>query len=127
MPMLTQSLGVPSIAQVGQPKPRSAGGAHGAVTGFRGADPALLAGGRGDEQTVAGGGEGVDEFVEEDGVETVVVGDEQMHAERPWMRQRRRRCSEKRRRTASAGRADQLARVWAEDRPSSEWTRRSNW
>ena len=44
---------------------------------------------------MAGGEEGVDEFVEEDGVEAVVVGDEQMHALRRGMEGRSARCSEK--------------------------------
>ena len=47
---------------------------------FGGTDPALLAERGDDREGMAGGEEGVDEFVEEDGFKTVVVGDEEAHA-----------------------------------------------
>lgn len=54
-------------------------GVDGAVARFGGADPALLGLGRDDGDGVAGGEEGADEFVEEDAVDAVVVGDEEFH------------------------------------------------
>ena len=55
------------------------GRVDGASAGFGGADPALFGLGRDNRDGVAGGEEGEDEFVEEDAVDTVVVGDEKLH------------------------------------------------
>ena len=55
-------------------------GVDGAAAGFGGADPALLGLGRDDGDGVAGGEKGADEFVEEDAVDAVIVGDEEFHS-----------------------------------------------
>jgi hypothetical protein len=50
-----------------------------AVARFGGANPALFSFGRDDGDRVAGGEESENEFVEEDAVDAVVVGDEKFH------------------------------------------------
>ena len=50
-----------------------------AAARFGGANPALFGFGRDDGDRVAGGEEGENEFVEEDAVDAVVVGDEKFH------------------------------------------------
>ena len=50
-----------------------------AVARFGGANPALFSFGRDDGDRVAGGEKGENEFVEEDAVNAVVVGDEKFH------------------------------------------------
>ncbi len=50
-----------------------------AVARFGGANPALFGFGRDDGDRMAGGEEGENEFVEEDAVNAVVVGDEKFH------------------------------------------------
>ncbi len=57
-------------------------GLHGAVAGFGGADPALFGFWGGDVERVAGVAQGVNEFVEENALDAVVVGEKKLHAER---------------------------------------------